>query len=179
MYLNRIMKDYLTLTSFDQGLSPLFLLVKNGNVRETVIRGYRGVITEDNVFYGFIPASGIVNANFMQIAYSDAYFEDYDDDNNPLAIKPSARCSNTLVLTKIEYRVEWKLYAGDVATVRMIIGYYDGEPAGQFYTTIDEIAEDMIGYYGFNIDVCSLRPTDILSKSPIFYLGNIQDLGVS
>ena len=132
----------------------------------------------DNVFYGFIPAAGIVNANFMQIAYSDAYFDDYDDDNNPMAIKPSATCSNTLVLTKIEYRVEWKLYAGDVATVRMIIGYYDGEPAGQFYTTIDEIAEDMIGYYGFNIDVCSLRPTDILAKSPIFYLGNIQDLDV-
>jgi hypothetical protein len=129
----------------------------------------------DNVFYGFIPSMGIVNANFMQVEWLSK--KDYYA-GGPDYFVTSKRYSKELMLTKIEYRIEWKLTYGDVGTVRMIIGYFDGNPLGQFYNVIDQITEDMIGYYGFNIDVGNLTTDQILENSPIYYLGNIQDLDV-
>jgi hypothetical protein len=127
----------------------------------------------DNVFYGFIPSQGIVNANFMVIPYWND-----DDAENEGYVAIGRRATNTIKLQNIEWRVEWKLYAGDVATVRLIVGYFDGDPQGQFYNVVEDLIENFLTEYGFNLAINSLQPEDILSKSPVYYMGNIQDLDV-
>lgn len=122
----------------------------------------------DVYFNGRVPEDGIVLADVMGI--SKTYY-----DNPEARTTTGTRLGNYVYVKAIHTKITWKLYSGDSANVRLIIGYYNGNPEDQISATgagewITNEAGELLGY-----NAAGLGVSEILQPSPHIDIQNLED----
>lgn len=123
---------------------------------------------KDIYFNGRVPQDGLVLSNVFDLK---KVF--YDDPN--ARITTGVRLGNYVYIKAIHTKITWKLFSGDSANVRFIIGYYNGNPKDQIDDNsvtawVTNEAGELIG-----INLSGLSVDAVLEKSPHIDIQNLED----